>query len=99
MAKVSKFQRNYTGKSTYICKCCGHNTRISSEGGQDAAGVGCCEFCYEVAGQENLLQDGYINEVEFEAFVLEMVELYKVSPDRARRGSGLTLDVLGEEVL
>lgn len=50
-ARNARFQR---GSAAYICRCCKHNTRST---GGDGAGVGLCDICYELAGEENCVSD------------------------------------------
>lgn len=42
------------GSGCYVCKCCKHNTRDT---GGDGSGVGCCDLCFELAGEENSISD------------------------------------------
>lgn len=42
------------GSGCYVCKVCKHNTRDT---GGDGSGVGCCDLCYELAGEENSISD------------------------------------------
>lgn len=52
MARKSTFVK---GSSTYICVCCGHNTRWTGEQG---VGSKLCPICWDLAGYENMQQDG-----------------------------------------
>lgn len=42
------------GSSTFICSCCGHNTRWTGEQGTDSK---LCVACWDLAGLENMLSD------------------------------------------
>lgn len=53
MMKYSRFQK---GSALYMCRCCGQKTRDTAG---DAANVRMCAECYEVAGWENAVADGY----------------------------------------
>lgn len=50
-ATNSRFQR---GSGVYTCRCCGHRTRDT---GGDGAINGCCDLCFELAGEENSVSD------------------------------------------
>jgi hypothetical protein len=50
--RLNKFQR---GAGVFSCRMCDRQTR----GDGDAAGVRLCSECYENAGIENALMDGY----------------------------------------
>jgi hypothetical protein len=52
MARKSTFVK---GSTTYICVCCGHNTRWTGEQG---VGSKLCPICWDLAGYENMVQDG-----------------------------------------
>ena len=43
------------GSGVYTCRCCNHNTRHT---GGDGSSVGLCDTCYDLAGYDNLIQDG-----------------------------------------
>jgi hypothetical protein len=47
----SRFKK---GSGVYVCSCCKHTTRDT---GGDGAGVGCCDICFELAGEENHISD------------------------------------------
>ena len=47
----ARFQR---GSGVYVCRCCGHKTRST---GGDGAGLGLCDTCFDLAGEENHLSD------------------------------------------
>lgn len=47
------------GSSTFICSCCGHNTRWTGEQG---VGSKTCPICWDLAGYENMEQDGQMTE-------------------------------------
>lgn len=51
MARKSIFVK---GSTTFICACCGHNTRWTGEQGMDAK---LCVACWDLAGLENALSD------------------------------------------
>lgn len=55
---MKKFNRFAKGSAVYTCKCCGHRTRDTGEGG---AMVGACDLCYDLSGFENSLMDGFQN--------------------------------------
>src|SRR5690348_17023746 len=42
------------GQSTYTCRCCGRVTRDTNSEGS----IELCAQCYELAGFENMIQDG-----------------------------------------
>ena len=48
----------------YTCKDCGKATR---ETGHSESGVRLCLRCYEIAGDENEVMDGYMTKGEFRA--------------------------------
>jgi hypothetical protein len=54
------FQRNASrfakGSGCYACNCCGRKTRAVGHG--DCEHVRLCAQCYELAGYENMVQDG-----------------------------------------
>lgn len=50
----SQFKR---GSGMYVCACCKRNTRATGRG--DNENVGICAQCYDLAGYENEIQDGY----------------------------------------
>lgn len=54
MKKVDGFKR---GSGCYTCRSCKRSTR-SVRYGEDAADVRLCFECYELAGYENMIQDG-----------------------------------------
>lgn len=56
MARKSTFVK---GSSTFICSCCGHNTRWTGEQGIDSK---TCPICWDLAGLENVEQDGQMTE-------------------------------------
>lgn len=56
MARKSTFVK---GSTTFICDCCGHNTRWTGEQGVDSK---TCPICWDLAGYENMEQDGYMTE-------------------------------------
>ena len=58
----SKFQK---GSGCYTCKCCGKLTRSTGRG--DNEHVLLCATCYDMAGDENAVQDGLMTEEEFKA--------------------------------
>ncbi len=63
--KIGKFHH---GSSTFKCDSCGVNTRRVGD-----APVGTCEFCYELAGIYNMLQDGQFEELaKFESDVNQL---------------------------
>lgn len=49
-----KFNRFTKGTGVYTCDCCGRRTRDTGDGAMN----GICGMCYELAGYENLIQDG-----------------------------------------
>jgi hypothetical protein len=53
MRERNRFQK---GSGMYQCRCCGRNTRSTGNG--DNENVRLCEQCYELAGYENMVQDG-----------------------------------------
>ena len=53
---TSKFTK---GSSTFICECCGHNTRFT---GNQALGSKTCPICWDLAGFENMEQDDQMTE-------------------------------------
>lgn len=62
MTRKSTFVK---GSSTFICSCCGHNTRWT---GEQSVGSKTCPICWDLAGLENVEQDGqmtdnYISEI------------------------------------
>lgn len=49
--KIMKTNSRFTkGSGVYTCRVCGHRTRDT---GGDGAGVKLCEVCYDLAGEEN----------------------------------------------
>lgn len=56
MARKSTFVK---GSSTFTCNCCGHLTRWTGEQGVDSK---TCPLCWDLAGYENMEQDGYMTE-------------------------------------
>lgn len=52
---ISKFQGGK--ESVYTCTCCGIRTRQTQAGGE-AQELCLCDDCYELAGFENMVQDG-----------------------------------------
>jgi len=42
------------GSGVYRCRCCGHNTRDT---GGDGAMAELCDLCYDLAGEENHIND------------------------------------------
>lgn len=67
MARKSTFVK---GSSTFICDCCGHNTRWTGEQGLDSK---TCPICWELAGLENCEQDGQMTE----AYAAEINSLFR----------------------
>ncbi len=53
---VNTFKR---GSGAYFCAAC---KRLTRETGEGESGVGLCVHCYEVAGIENEIEDGYYND-------------------------------------
>lgn len=51
------------GSTTFICSCCGHNTRWTGEQGNDSR---TCPVCWDLAGLENAEQDGQMTEAYIE---------------------------------
>ncbi len=58
-----KFNRFEKRSGLYKCKECGKMTR---ETGGDESSCQMCYRCYEIAGYENMLSDGHIDQKEFE---------------------------------
>lgn len=76
----SRFSRNLTGKSTYVCGCCGRQTRDTGLGEQ---GCELCAFCYEAAGEENAHSDGHITDAQFAERIASLEAQYGA---RAHKG-------------
>jgi hypothetical protein len=57
----SRFQK---GSGCYTCKVCGKRTRSTGQG--DNEHVRLCVNCYEKAGDENDVTDGYMTQEEFD---------------------------------
>lgn len=47
------------GSTTFICECCGHNTRFT---GDQSYGSKLCPACWDLAGYENTERDGNMDE-------------------------------------
>jgi len=62
MRKASRFQK---GSGCYECRNCHKKTRSTGRG--DNENVGLCERCYDMAGDENMIQDGMMTHEEFAA--------------------------------
>jgi len=71
-----RFQR---GSGVYPCKICGKMTRAT---GQSEEGVELCAYCFEEAGLENSLADGYITEEQYNAQLAQLRKRY----DRDEQG-------------
>ena len=56
----NRFQR---GSGCYTCLCCGKRTR--STGNRDNEFVELCVRCYEIAGDENAVSDGWLTREDF----------------------------------
>jgi len=57
------------GSGCYTCLDCGKRTR---ETGECESGCQLCKECYELAGLENMLQDGNISQEEYDRRVAEI---------------------------
>lgn len=51
MKTSNRFQ---AGSGVYTCRCCKHLTRDT---GGDGSGVGNCDLCYDLAGEDNHISD------------------------------------------
>lgn len=51
------------GSTTFICSCCGHNTRFT---GAQSVGSKMCPICWDLAGMENQIQDGQFFDTDAE---------------------------------
>lgn len=68
---VSKFQANWSRRSTYVCRICSQNTRETGLGEQ---GVELCALCYDLAGFENSMNDdGLVEAQQFKDRVLKLI--------------------------
>lgn len=56
---ANKANRFVKGSTTFICECCGHNTRFTND---QAVGAKMCPACWDLAGYENMIQDGNFEE-------------------------------------
>ena len=54
-----KFNRFTKGTGVYTCGCCGRRTRDTGDGAIN----GLCSTCYDLAGFENSIMDGYQSEL------------------------------------
>ena len=52
------------GSGQYKCRFCHKQTRATD---RDAANVGSCARCYDMAGDENAVLDGQMTQAEFDA--------------------------------
>lgn len=72
------------GSATFICDCCGHNTRNT---GVQSIGSKICPACYELAGLENMLSDegkeGFVAQHGAEEVVSWMASIYHRDATRA----------------
>jgi len=70
--KNHRFNR---GEATYACACCGRRTRFT---GAQSVGSETCPQCFELAGIENEVSDGYVTVAErrgdIDALVAEIRE-------------------------
>jgi hypothetical protein len=71
--KFNTFQKSMTGKSTYVCECCGKRTRETGEG---ESYLTLCAYCYIEAGLENSLSDGHMEQDEFDRRIAELKKRY-----------------------
>lgn len=69
--KNNRFVRTFTrtGKTVYTCVECGKQTR---ETGNGESGLELCAFCYDLAGWENSLSDGHIDEAGFNEIIKDL---------------------------
>lgn len=73
MAKENRFIK---GSATFICDCCGHNTRFTND---QPYGTKICVACYDLAGYENMIQDGQFEESDAVQVVALFNEILKRS--------------------
>lgn len=62
------------GSSTYLCDVCGRRTRYT---GNQSVGSKLCADCWDLAGLENEVSDGYRTLDETKAMVAPMVAALK----------------------
>ncbi len=69
------------GSSTYVCTCCGRNTRAIGDelsstymDPKTKKLVGLCADCYEIAGYQNMAWDGCLDQSEYPS-VISLFEL------------------------
>ena len=72
------------GGTTYACRCCKRTTRPTGTGDND--GVQLCEECYELAGYENMIADGYLEDIT-DNELGNMVGMYNALVDKAGRAA------------
>lgn len=48
------------GRGVFTCCTCGRSTRTVDQGDSE-----CCPQCFELAGEENMVQDGYADDVSW----------------------------------
>lgn len=72
---ISTFQSSrFNRKPTYTCRICKKTTR---ETGHDESSVKLCAFCFREAELENSLNDGAIDQAQYDAALIELEREYK----------------------
>jgi hypothetical protein len=67
------------GSGVYTCRCCSHNTRHT---GGDGSSVGLCDTCYDLAGYDNMIQDGGdIRKADIENIISMVAFIKKRTPE------------------
>lgn len=64
------------GSTTFVCECCGHNTRYT---GNQSIGSKTCPACYDLAGIENMIQDNQFTDKDAEEAASIFREIQKRS--------------------
>lgn len=76
---VKSFTR---GSSTFICRCCGRNTRATRD--RSEGDIELCAQCYELAGWENTLSDMGEEELDLVSITSEFTDLLKKGVTEAK---------------
>ena len=72
-----EMNRFLKGIGTYVCRSCSRRTRPHG-GDLSAVYVKLCEECYELAGLENSILDGYDPSVETCRYYIEKLESHGI---------------------
>lgn len=78
MRSTQHFQRG--GKGVFTCCTCGRSTRTVKQS-EDSE---CCPQCWYLSGEENMVMDGYVNEVNWNEVRRMITEAVKKGGDQEK---------------